>query len=436
MRKDNLLTINCRFPLMTMGCMVFAAMLCSMAANPLRACPIPVFRYSVEYWEPDPYRITVFHRNGVPAEHTEALELLRQAMTGGDDVEKANLALNLVNVEEQPYAINRFLEAQQLSAEGGGVELPWMVVQYAAIERRDQPIWRGSLTLETVKRLLLSPAREKAAAKMADGIPVWLLLESGDRRLDNRVYALLTGELERLEQTLQLPDPEQWWDKRGGAPAPKITFAAMRVSRDDPAETFFINMLMNSENDLHDHASQPMVFPLYGRGMALWALIGDGINPGTITAAAEHLAGPCSCQVKMLNRGVDILIAKNWADSVKIISDQLLAPVAGTANFEARGLEVERRLAAEADKTARRHDSTAPSSWGATQAAAQEDPEAIIDALADRLAARQAEAPVGKASVAWWIISLGFVGLTAALIMTKVVRFKCTGENAGPKDVE
>ena len=51
---------------------------------------------------------------------------------------------------------------------------------------------------------------------------------------------------------------------------------------------------------------------IFGRGRALDALIGKGINADTIAEAAKFLCGACSCQVKRLNPGVDLLIAANW----------------------------------------------------------------------------------------------------------------------------
>ncbi|HEY7425207.1 MAG TPA: hypothetical protein VH682_13330, partial [Gemmataceae bacterium] len=57
---------------------------------------------------------------------------------------------------------------------------------------------------------------------------------------------------------------------------------------------------------------EPMVFPVFGRGRALEGLIGKGINADTIENAAQFLCGACSCLIKRLNPGVDLLIAADW----------------------------------------------------------------------------------------------------------------------------
>jgi hypothetical protein len=55
-----------------------------------------------------------------------------------------------------------------------------------------------------------------------------------------------------------------------------------------------------------------MVFPLFGRGRAMPALVGAGITPENIKDAAAFLAGPCSCEVKRDNPGVDLLLTADW----------------------------------------------------------------------------------------------------------------------------
>lgn len=367
-----------------LACTTWVHLLGVLAAAQATACPIPVFRYAVEYWEPDPYRVTVFHRGGLTPPQARIVDLMHDASRGAGDVPKANLDVNVVDVAEQPHALRRHLDNGMPEP-----DLPWMTVQFAAINQIEEPLWRGAVTRQDVERLLHSPVRAAAAAKLADGIPVWLFLESGNRRRDNAAFERLTHELRRLEKALELPDPEQWWDERQGVPAPEIRFAAMRLSPNDPEEQFLIRMLVRSEHGLVTRASEPMVFPLYGRGICLWAIVGDGINAWTISEAAEHLVGPCSCQVKMLNPGVDLLIAKHWDAAVQIISDQMLAPIGGMADFEERGREVERRLARETANVVRQRSGltgtsqTMAEEWANIEDGVPADDD--LDALVDRL---------------------------------------------------
>jgi len=49
----------------------------------------------------------------------------------------------------------------------------------------------------------------------------------------------------------------------------------------------------------------------------LCAFAGREIHAGNLEDAAKFLAGPCSCQVKELNPGIDILMAADWESVVE-----------------------------------------------------------------------------------------------------------------------
>jgi hypothetical protein len=120
----------------------------------------------------------------------------------------------------------------------------------------------------------------------------------------------------------------------------QIRFSIVRVSRDDAKEQAFIDMLLDSEEGLRDEEfqGQPMTFPIFGRGRALYAVIGEGINREVIFDVCRFLVGPCSCQVKNQNPGTDLLMAVNWEESItpQIAVDESLPPlpVIGTVASE------------------------------------------------------------------------------------------------------
>ena len=93
------------------------------------------------------------------------------------------------------------------------------------------------------------------------------------------------------------------------------------MKRDDPAEAFVLDALLNSEEDLRDF-DEPMAFPVFGRGRVLYALIGKGISPETIGIATTFITGPCSCQVKNQNPGFDLLTGLDWD---KAVGDHLIS---------------------------------------------------------------------------------------------------------------
>lgn len=95
----------------------------------------------------------------------------------------------------------------------------------------------------------------------------------------------------------------------------KLAFSMVRLSRTDPEEEVFARMLLGSEEDLRD-TKEPMAFPIFGRGRALFGLVGKGINSETIEEACSFLIGPCSCVVKEMNPGLDLLMTADWDGAV------------------------------------------------------------------------------------------------------------------------
>ncbi|MBV8878389.1 MAG: hypothetical protein JO332_00360, partial [Planctomycetaceae bacterium] len=76
----------------------------------------------------------------------------------------------------------------------------------------------------------------------------------------------------------------------------------------------------------------PVAFPIFGRGRALWALAGAGLNAQFIAEAGTFLTGACSCEAKEFNPGVDLLFAADWeaglsaAPERERLPDPLLKP--------------------------------------------------------------------------------------------------------------
>ncbi|HMJ91098.1 MAG TPA: hypothetical protein VK530_14845, partial [Candidatus Acidoferrum sp.] len=96
---------------------------------------------------------------------------------------------------------------------------------------------------------------------------------------------------------------------------------------------------------------EPMAYPIFGRGRALFALVGKGINRETIDEACSFVVGPCSCVVKELNPGQDILISAAWGDVTPVdssLDEQLQGAGSkpGTPVAIAPGLPSEPKVAA------------------------------------------------------------------------------------------
>jgi hypothetical protein len=269
-----------------------------------------VFRYALERWRinsgEECYQAMVFHRGPLAAEDEEVIAALRTSAEGQGG--PANLTVETVDLAGEVPPVLRKLWQEQREA-----KLPHLVLRYPYRDDERQTIWSGPLRADLVRALLDSPARRDIARRLLKGDSVvWLLLESGDKEKDDAAAAVLQTQLRRLEKSLQLPDPagDNSVQLLSNLPL-RLVFSTVRVKRTDPAETMLIQMLLHTEPDLVQF-TEPMVFPVFGRGRALEGLIGKGINADTIENAAQFLCGACSCLIKRLNPGVDLLIAADW----------------------------------------------------------------------------------------------------------------------------
>lgn len=118
-----------------------------------------------------------------------------------------------------------------------------------------------------------------------------------------------------MEKQLKLPDAVTGVAPRG-APDLRVDFSLVRLSRSDPEEEFLVRMLTRSESDLEQYKSWPMAFPVYGRGRVLYALVGQGITMDNVSETCAFLAGPCACEIKDLNPGMDLLTLVDWEEGL------------------------------------------------------------------------------------------------------------------------
>jgi len=270
------------------------------------ACDVPVFRYALERWIPDPYEIVIFHR-GSPTPDTQSVTNLFARVASA-------------NVRLRPIDLSLPLPADLQELRSTAPRHDTIVVRHV---RSGAPIWSGPVAPELPGDLLQSPVRREVAERLQSGdSAVWLLLESGNPQDDQAVAALLEEELDGLERTLTLPVEDLDLD---------IAFSVVRVSRTDPREQVLAQMLLGSEWDLAS-TDAPMAFPVFGRGRVLYALVGAGITRDNIREACVFLTGPCACEIKDDNPGFDLLMAADWTSNLgELVSTVELPSVASMA---------------------------------------------------------------------------------------------------------
>ena len=289
--------------------LLVSAVLMILSCSSIWACSIPVFRYALERWSADDYEVIVFYQDNLSIEEQTMVDKLRKASSNSNS--RVNIIVKTVNLSESPdEAIRKLWEAQSAS------ELPWMVVRYPRFSRVLEDAWSGHFTVAAVEMLLDSPTRKEIARHILEGeSAVWVLLESGIQQQDEAAAHLLETQLKKMEETLEISVPEEdvivdmaYTQVNSD---PRVKFSMVRLSRNDPSEQIFVQMLLHTELDLKT-ILKPMAFPIFGRGRVLYALVGDGINEDNIEMACSFLVGWCSCEVKELNPGVDLLMSVNW----------------------------------------------------------------------------------------------------------------------------
>ncbi len=140
---------------------------------------------------------------------------------------------------------------------------------------------------------------------------MFILLESGDEKADVEAGKMLTGELAKLEKSVVLaPLTREGPQLRSDVPL-GISFTLLKLSRSNVQEREFIDLLMGCEDGL-EKAKGPIAFALFGRGRVLTALHGKDLKASEIESVIRFLCGACSCQVKELNPGIDMIFQTAW----------------------------------------------------------------------------------------------------------------------------
>ncbi|MBD3243973.1 MAG: hypothetical protein GF331_25495 [Chitinivibrionales bacterium] len=293
------------------------------------ACSVPVFRYALERWHPDPYEAVVFHRGLSPA---DSARLTRLHAAGGRQ-SSTNLVVRTSDVTDTT------VEDQRRTWAARRIDSLPLVVLYAPHARRNaQPVWSAPLTDEAISALLDSPIRREIARRILGGeTAIFVLVPSGDRAQDRAVMDTLRASLSALEKKLELPKPvydASYFEPSKGVPL-KITFSTLVVSPHEPSEQVLLHMLFGQSFD-PDSLRGPTVYPVFGRGRVLIQLHADQITARNINEICRFLTGPCACTVKQANPGNDMLFTAQWdAELRRSPSDQSepMPPLTGLSSF-------------------------------------------------------------------------------------------------------
>lgn len=260
--------------------MLRRALFLLVLALPGMATDVPVFRYALERWDPSPHGVELALAPGPLAAVQRELSALPAPMD--------------VTVAATDAATPRIT-----------MRMPHGRVWF------DGPLRPG-----LVAALADSAARRDLVGALVGGASlVWILVDDGSAGVD-AAEARLRTRLAYLSSIMELPSPVEGAfhsERRLDLPhiPVRIDFRIQRVRRDDPAEAHFLAQL----DAVGEAASAPAhVVPVFGRGRALDRLSLATLDDSSIDDICQFVLGACSCQVKDLNPGEDLLIAVDWYD--------------------------------------------------------------------------------------------------------------------------
>ena len=252
---------------------------CSVA----EACQVPVFRYALERWRPDPYELVIVHHGPLAKEQTPILVHLEESLVGPKGP-VVNLRYETIDLAKEKQQLDHWKKLHGDSK----AATAHLFYPHEAYRKDSRPIWSGSFTKENINSVLDSPTRRELVKRILAGdSAIWLFLESGNKKEDDKLLKTLQGHAKTAEKEIKVPegviqksaldDPDL---QLGPSDAEnilefsvplKIAFSIRRLSRKDPQEAILRAMLLHLEDDLLDKemANKPMVFPAFGKGRVL-----------------------------------------------------------------------------------------------------------------------------------------------------------------------
>jgi hypothetical protein len=282
----------------------FGLVLCAVCLTcpTLRACSVPVFRYALERWPAARYDLLIFHRGPLSSSDRDAVRRIES------DAARANVTVRPVELDAK---IDGDLRAVW-DREGKAAEVPRLVLRYPDSGPQIPSLWSGPLSAASIPPLIDSPARRAMFDRLTAGhAGAVLLLLSGNATADAAARAMLARELPRIAGQIELPPRTEEGPQVQSVIPLRVSFPLVEVAR-TAEEDALVRILLGSEDGLAETRG-PIAFPVFGRGRALCSLHGRDLEkPDELRRSLEFLCRACSCQVKELNPGVDLLVAGNW----------------------------------------------------------------------------------------------------------------------------
>ena len=288
-----------------------------LLAAQVLACSTPVFRYAIERWPADSYRMLVFSEKELSADDQQ---LLAAAAEKSEGAFYSHTSL----ISEMSDEVKAVYDAVTNKP-----ALPFFALLYPLEMGTNLVVQAAPLTSNALDRVIMSPVRLKIAQSLIGGdAAVWLLIKGPDDVQNREIRAMLDSRLREIEQTAEFNSDFVELAEMAGTGVPELKFSVLEMDRNDPQESLLMEMLTRIVDDRQD-LTGPLIIPVFGQGRALVLLLKDRISEETVDRVAAFLIGNCSCEVKSMNPGFDLLIGANWVSGItnEYVFDAQLPPL-------------------------------------------------------------------------------------------------------------
>ena len=268
-----------------------AWLLCFWAATLLlagaaQACDTPVYQYTIQMWQRDPYYAYYFYSAAEQTDDGPVNRYLERVARGTEGhVNLAFTRVDVKNLDSSEYTD----EHRRVWARHQSSPLPLYVILTA----RGTELFVGQLDSVAAKALIDSPKRREIADQLCQGKQGLLLLLLGSNQPENAAAKMIVREV-----VAEAADQHQ-------------EVGLVELARGDPEEEWLVRQLLQLEDDL-PKLDNTMLFPVFGRGHALEPYLGKGISRENLRQLVAFMNGPCSCEVKASSAGMDLLTDWNW----------------------------------------------------------------------------------------------------------------------------
>ncbi len=273
------------------------------------ACNIPVFRYALERWQSDLIELVVFHDAALTEQQNRIFAGLEKESRNHGGIANLQVITRQIDdiTDEDLKTVWKKLSDETKSS------LPLLVARSRVGRGQWLNVWTGPLTKVNEIGLLDSPVRQELSNRLLEGDSVvWLVLKSSDKELTESTIQMLASTLPDVAKQIPIPEGIGLPGSELFSAIPlDIHFSVLTVDPSDPQESFLVNWLKQHSPTAFAEGS-PLIVPVFGRGRSLEVLTADILSPTLVKELSIFLCSACSCQVKELNPGFDLLIKTNW----------------------------------------------------------------------------------------------------------------------------